>query len=43
MSRRVARDGFAAGREIPADLRRQAETLIFEPIFPADPFVPARK
>jgi serine/threonine protein kinase/WD40 repeat protein len=42
MTRRAARDGFAPGREIAADLRRQAETLILEPIFPADPFVPQR-
>jgi hypothetical protein len=27
-------------RTIHADLRRQAEALILEPIFPADPFVP---
>jgi WD40 repeat protein len=40
MTRRAARDGFSPIRPIPADLRRQAEALILEAIFPADPFVP---
>jgi serine/threonine protein kinase/WD40 repeat protein len=42
MSRRAAREGFSPAREIPADLRREAESLILEPIFPADPFAPGR-
>jgi serine/threonine protein kinase/WD40 repeat protein len=42
MTRRAARVGFDPLLEIPADLRRQAESSILEPIFPADPFAPAR-
>jgi serine/threonine protein kinase/WD40 repeat protein len=40
MTRRAARDGFSPSRPIPPDLRRQAEALILEAIFPDDPFVP---
>jgi hypothetical protein len=43
MSRRADRDALAPERAIPADLRREAERLILDPIFPVDPFVPARK
>jgi WD40 repeat protein len=43
MSRRADREDAASGRAIPADLRREAERLILDAIFPVDPFVPARK
>jgi hypothetical protein len=44
MTRGLARDGYDPRlfRTIPDDLRRQAEALILDPIFPADPFAPER-
>jgi hypothetical protein len=42
MTRRAAREGFTPGREIPADLRHEAERLILDAIFPTDPFAPGR-